>query len=108
MPRSKQDGDSHNIVERRAFGRSLSFLPDAIKLNRYRPDFYGTRWGRAPWGDARILCMVGWWPRADGRLRVEDERMRVLHEDARWSRGGGVSGSSEGLRGAFRSRDRGH
>ena len=46
-----------------AFIRVASRLPvpDAIKLNRYRPDFYGTPMGgRHPGGNARALGLVGW------------------------------------------------
>ena len=63
-----------------AFMRAVSRLPvpDAIKLNRYRPDFYGTPMRVAhPGGDARALCMVGWRPRADGRVRVADQQCEV-------------------------------
>src|SRR5262245_17740072 len=36
-----------------------------------------------PRGDARTLRVVGWRPRADGRVRLEGERVRVLHESTR-------------------------
>src|SRR5262249_9723339 len=59
-------------------------VPDAVKVNRYRPDFYGT--------PMRVLSqeamrwpfrVVGRRPRADGCVRVADQSLRSLHEDAR-------------------------
>jgi hypothetical protein len=72
-----------------AFIRVVSRLPvpDSIKLNRYRPDFYGTPMGVVTQEAMRAVGVVGWRPRADGCLRVEDQRVRLLHEDTRRSRG---------------------
>ena len=58
-------------------------VPDAAKLVFYRPDFYGARAKEVhPRGDARAVRLVGRRPRADGGLRVEGERVRVLHQRA--------------------------
>ena len=68
-------------------------VPDVFKLNRYRARLLrDADDGGRPGGNARTLRVVGWRPRADGRLRVEDERVRVLNQGARRGRGEGVSG----------------
>jgi hypothetical protein len=76
-----------------AFIRAVSRLPvpDAIKLNRYRPDFYGMPM-RVITHEARTLGVVGRGSRADGSLRVADQCMRSVHKDARRGRGARVSG----------------
>lgn len=56
----------------RAFSRQP--VPDAAKLVTYRPRVLrrADEGGHAR-GDARTLRMVGRGPRADGRVRIEDE-----------------------------------
>ena len=68
-----------------------SAVPDVVKLSCIAPEFFGSADERGvPGGDARAVRVVRRRPRADGGVRLEDKRMRVLNECSRRGRGEGL------------------